>query len=51
MNLQDVLIASFKNIFFGIIALALFLPLLLSIPAAREYLLSVITLAGLNLGD
>lgn len=46
MNLQEILVASIKNIFFGIIALALFLPLLLSVPTAREYLLSVIAMAG-----
>lgn len=48
MNLQEIFIASLKNIFFGIIALALLLPLILSVPAAREYLLSAITLIGIG---
>ncbi len=48
MNLQEICIKSVKNIFFGLIALALALPLLLSVPVLREYLVSAVSLIGIG---
>lgn len=48
MELDKVIFASLKNVFFGLIVLAMLLPLLLSVPVVREYFLSAISLIGLG---
>jgi hypothetical protein len=48
MSLQEIVIKSLKNIFFGLIAFALALPLLLSVPVVREYFISAISMIGIG---
>lgn len=51
MDLNEVFIKSLKNLFFGIIVLAMLLPLLLSVPVVRENFLSAISMIGISFGD
>lgn len=48
MDLQEVFISSLKNVFFGLIVIAMLLPLLLSVPVIREYFLSAISFIGIG---
>ena len=48
MELDKIIFASLKNVFFGLIVVALLLPLLLSVPVIRDYFLSAISLVGLG---
>lgn len=46
MNLQELLAASLKNIFFAVIALALALPILLSLPGVSKYVVNMLGIFG-----
>jgi hypothetical protein len=48
MNLHEIFIRSIRNILFGLIAFALALPLLLSVPVVREYFINVISMIGIG---
>lgn len=48
MNLNDIFITSIKNVFFGLIVLALALPLLLAFPVIRDYFINAISMIGIG---
>jgi hypothetical protein len=48
MNLHEIFIRSIRNIFFGLIAFALALPLLLSVPVVREFFINIISMIGIG---
>lgn len=48
MDLQEIFVASVRNVLFGLVVLVLALPLLLSVPLVRDYLLSAVSLIGIG---